>query len=227
MKTKAVKGTNNFDRIRNVLVAVFWIFLILLVLINRDRITIESIVHFTPENMLAAALIMLGLFTLKSITFFIYGSLLYVASGILFPLQMAIIVNLAGTFLMSTIPFWIGKTSGGKVLDHLIQKNPKLDILREIPGKNEFFVSFFVRIIGMLPADIVSMYLGASGIRYSRYIIGSMLGLFPAMLSFSVMGMSIQDVTSPAFIISAGCEIGLMVISITIYLILRSKKKRK
>ena len=227
MKTEAVKGTNNFDRIRNVLVAVFWIFLILLVLINRDRITIESIVHFTPDNMLAAALIMLGLFILKSITFFIYGSLLYVASGILFPLPMAIIVNLAGTLLMSSIPFGIGKTSGGKVLDHLIQKNPKLDILREIPGKNEFFVSFFVRIIGMLPADIVSMYLGASGIRYNRYIIGSMLGLFPAVLSFSVIGMSIQDVTSPAFIISAGCEIGLMVISITIYLILRSKKKRK
>ena len=227
MKTEAVKGSNNFDRIRNTLVAAFWIFLILLVLINRDRITIESIVRFTPENMLAAALIMFCFFALKSITFFIYGGLLYVASGILFPLPMAIIVNLAGTFLMSSIPFLIGKKSGGKVLDHLIQKNPKLDILREIPGKNEFFVSFFVRIIGMLPADIVSMYLGASGIRYSRYIIGSLLGLFPAVLSFSVMGMSIQDVTSPAFKISAGCEIGLMVISIVIYLILRSKKKRK
>jgi len=69
-----------------------WIFaigivlcLVSLVLRFRNEITLERIVHFTPKSRWAAALVMLCLFAIKSFSVFIYGGILYTASGILFP----------------------------------------------------------------------------------------------------------------------------------------------
>lgn len=169
---------------------------------------------------------MLLLFSIKSVSIVIYGGLLYAASGIMFSLPVAILVNTTGTVLMVSIPFFIGKRAGKDTMNKLVEKNPKLEVLREVPSKNELFISVFVRLIGMLPGDLVSMYLGASGVHYSKYITGSMIGLFPAIISFSVMGMSADDISSPAFIISTAFEIGLMILSIAIYFIWRKKQKR-
>lgn len=223
----SANGKSIVKLIRNSIIALFWLLLIVLCFINRDKITVESILSFTPENKLAAILIVFLLFAVKSVTFFIYGGILYAASGIMFPLPLAIFVNLIGTIIMTTIPFFIGKKGGTRAIDKLIEKYPRLRILRDIPNKNEMFVSFFVRIVGCLPADPLGIYLGASGIRYSRYLCGTLLGLSSAMITFSVMGMSINDVTSPAFIISAAIEIGLMVLSISLYLLWRCRNKKK
>lgn len=204
----------------------FWLLIILLCLINRDKITVESIVNFTPKNTAAAIGIMLLMFSLKSILIVIYGGLLYAASGIMFSLPVAVLVNTMGTVLMVSIPFFIGKKAGNSAINMLVEKNPKLEILREAPNKNELFVSFFFRIIGILPADLVSMYLGASGISYEKYIAGTLMGLFPAIISFSIMGMSANDISSPYFIISAAFEIGLMVFSIVMYFAWRRKGRK-
>lgn len=211
----------------NGIAVAFWLVLILLCLMYRDEITVERIVAFTPENTLVAALVMLCLFALKSISIFIYSGLLYAASGILFPLPLAILVNILGSVIMATIPFVIGQRSGTALVTKLIEKHPKLKLMKEIPNQNDFFVSFFVRIIGILPSDIVGMYLGAADIGYRRYIVGTILGMLPATVTFCIMGMQIQDVTSPAFLISLGFELCLMVVSTTAYAIWMKKVKRK
>ena len=204
----------------------FWASLVLVCFIYRDEITVERIVNFTPENPVFAICIILMLFALKSVSMVIYGGILYVVSGILFSLPTAIAVNLIGGIIMSSIPFWIGKRFGAKRIDHLAQRNPKLELLRTLPQKNEWFVSFFVRIVGGLPGDLVSMYLGSSNLRYIRYICGTMTGLLPSIIIFTVMGMSIDDVSSPAFKISIGCKIGLTALSLILCFIWEKRKAR-
>lgn len=216
-----------FKRIRNTAIIVFWLLLIVICLINKDKITVDSIVNFTPDNTFIAILIMFFLFAFKSITFVVYGGILYAASGIMFSLPTAIAVNFFGTIIMTTIPFFIGRKIGTDAIISLTEKYPRLKNLRDIPNKNEIMVSFFVRIIGCIPADPLGIYLGATGIRYSRYMCGTLLGLSSAIITFSIMGMSIKDVTSPAFIISLTVEITLMLLSIVIYLLLRRKAKQK
>ena len=63
---------------------------------------------------------------------------------------------------MTGVPFFIGKRTGTKLLDKLIQKNGRLRQLQSIESQNEFFVSFAVRMLGLLPGYLVGMYLGAS-----------------------------------------------------------------
>lgn len=224
-QTATVKNLGSI--LRKVIVICLWLSIIVVCFIYKDEITVERIVNFTPENSVLTAIIMLCLFALKSITFFIYGGIFYAANGILFSLPVAILMNIAGTIIMTSIPFLIGKKVGNNALEQLTQKSPKLEILKDIPNKNEFFVSFFVRIVGLLPGDLVGMYLGASGISYSRYFLGTQLGLLPAVIAFSVMGMSIDDPASPMFIISACFEVGLMILSVVLFYILKKRQKRK
>ena len=186
----------------------------------------ENIVNFTPEDPFIAVGVILLLFALKSVSVVIYSGILYAVSGLLFPLPIAIAVNLAGSVVMTTIPFLIGKRSGVKMMDRLIKRNSKLEILRSVPKQNELLISFFVRCVRVLPSDLVSMYLGANRFHYVWYMIGTIVGLLPEFIGYSVMGKSIQDVSSPAFRISAGVEIFLMILSVSIFYIWRRRKKR-
>jgi uncharacterized membrane protein YdjX (TVP38/TMEM64 family) len=136
-------------------------------------------------------------------------------------------VNLIGTVIMTTVPFFIGKRSGCKIIDRLIKKKPKLSFIREMTYNREFFLAFFIRIIGLLPADMVGMYLGASGMRYNRYILGTLLGLAPAVISFSVIGMSIDDPRSTLFIAAVCFELGLAVLSLVLFIIIRKRRQKK
>lgn len=214
-------------RIHTVLICCIWAAVIVLFLIYRDRITIESIVSLAPENTVATSVVLLLLSAVKSITFVDYSGLIYAASGILFPLPYAIFINTLGTIVMTTIPFFIGRKSGGQGIRTLIAKYPKMSILLEIPQKNEVFVSCLVRIIGCLPSDPVGMFLGASGIRYFPYLCGTLIGFAPTIVAFSVMGGNINDVSSPAFIISAVFMVAMIVLSVVLYLIRKAKSRKK
>lgn len=220
MKQKGLR-----KRLRTVGGIVFWGMLVLICFLFRDRISVDAIVNFSPNQPLLAVGIMLLLFSVKSLLFVIYGGILYAACGIMFSLPVAIAVNLAGTVLMTSIPFFVGRLAGRGFLSRLTDRYPKLEVLRQIPRKNPFFVSFFVRMIGLLPADGVGMYLGAGRMPYGPYLAGTLLGLLPSVVAFSVMGMSADDPTSPAFRISLGFEIGLTVFALLLYLIRKKRKK--
>lgn len=203
-----------------------WAALIIFCIVNRDKITAEGIVGFVPQNSWLSVFVLLALFAVKSISVVIYSGILYAASGILFSLPVAIIINILGTVIMVTIPYLIGRKAGTPLLERLVAKNPKLTVIRDFPSQNDLFVSFFVRIVGCLPGDLVCMYLGADRLNYPRYLIGSLLGSMSAVISFAIMGMNADDITSPGFLISLGIEFLLMVGSIVFGLVFSKRRKR-
>ena len=213
--------------VQNTFAIVFWAAIVILCLIYKAQITVDNIVAYVPDNMLVAAVFMLMLFAVKSVLVFVYCGLLYAVCGILFPVPIAILVNIFGSLIMATIPFWIGKKAGIKLVDGLLQNHPKLKFLKDTPNKTPFFMSFFVRIIGILPSDIIGLYFGAAGVRYKSYIIGAIIGMLPQTVTFCLMGMSINDVTSPEFMISFVCELSLIVVSTIMYVIWMKRMKNK
>ena len=128
---------------QNTFAIVFWAVIVILCLIYKDQITVDNIVAYAPDNMFVAAVVMLMLFAVKSVLVFVYCGLLYAASGILFPVPIAILVNILGSLVMAAIPFWIGKRAGVKLVDGLLQNHPKLKFLKDAPNKSPFFMSFF------------------------------------------------------------------------------------
>lgn len=194
--------------------------------IYRDKITAAEITKLTPANQVTAALMMLLLFGVKSFCIFIYCGILYAASGMIFPLPIAFAVNICGTVIMTSIPYWFGRKTDMHYMDELIGKYPKMAFLKAAQGKDSFFLSFITRIVGILPSDLVSAFFGASTIPYKKYILSTVLGFLLMVSAFTMMGMSVHDVTSPTFIAAASAEVLIMIISCIFYAVVRKKNQK-
>lgn len=213
-----------FQNFRVAVPLAFWAALIAVCFVFRDKITVDTIVCYAPEQALPAVLVLLMLYALKSVSIVIYSGILNIAGGIMFPLSLALPVNILGTAIIVAIPFVMGRKMGSGALERLIQRHPKLHILTEFPQKNAFLTSLFIRLLGVLPSDLVGIYLGASGIGFKEYLLGSVLGMLPSVCAFTVMGSSIHAPGSIQFIISLVCELCCGVLSVLLFFLLKRKK---
>ena len=199
-ETPYIKQMGKPDFLKKGIVVFLWLGLIVLCIIYRNELTIERIVNFTPEDTLLAIFIMLALFTLKGSTVFMNGNVLYAACGVMFSLPVAVTVNMAGTAIMTTIPFCIGRKGGSRAMEKLTLRYKKLRLLRDAPKQNEFFFTLILRLLGLLPCEIVGVYLGSCKLRYINYIGGTLLGLLPAAIAFGIIGEYASEPSSPQFI---------------------------
>lgn len=190
-----------------------------------EGFSVQTILDGSPEQPALAALFLLGLFALKSLSVLLPLAVLFVAGGVLFPMPAAIAVSTAGVAVAITIPYLLGRHAGGGFARQLAAKHPRIRTLQELQRRNDFFFSFMTRIIGVLPCDLVSLYLGASGVPYGKYLAGGLLGLLPDVIAITVLGASISDPRSPAFLISGGCVLAIIVVSLLFYH--RYKKRLK
>ena len=194
---------------------------------NRDKITIASIVSYTPDDPVLAAAVMIALFTLKGCTVLLNGNVLYAASGVLFSLPVAMAVNSIGTVLMTTIPFFIGRKSGADMMESLVKKYKKLELVRNAPRHNEFVFTLFIRVLGILPCEPMGMYLGACGLRYRNFILGTMLGLAPAIAAYAIIGEYAAIPTSPQFVIAAVFQLSTTLCSLLAAFVWRKRNKKQ
>lgn len=196
-------------------------------LFSGKEITAESLLDFAPEQPVFAALFVVLLYAFKSLTVFFPIIILNVLGGFLFEPVHALIINAIGVLVELAVPYWIGRASGTSFANKLCQKHPKLGELVSASTGNRFFMSFFLRVIGCLPGDAVSMYFGASKIPFWTCLVGSFLGTLPSMIAATLLGMNITDPSSPMFWISTGLTVGISVISLLIYWIWKRARKKK
>ena len=185
-----------------ILVAVIWLAVIVIGFLYRDRFTVENISSLDLGNAVLTVLVMLGLFALKSLSIVMYCGILYAASGVLFPLPMAVTVNITGTVIMASIPYLFGRKLGAPAVEKLRESYPKLIYIQDLHRNNDFFYTLLLRSLNVLPLDIVSMYLGATGTNYVFFLLGSITGMLASCILFPVLGMNITAPGSPPFIIA-------------------------
>ena len=209
---------------RNVVLGLIWVGIIVILFIHRKELSAEGIARYTPKNPWLAAIVMLALFALKSLSIVIYSGLLYAANGILFPLPVAIVLNLIGTVIMVSLPYLIGKRTGASAVDEIRAKYPKAEAIHDLRAKNDFLFAFLVR-MARLPSDVASLYMGAVHVEYKKYLLGSLLGMLPHTITYPIIGMSIRDIRSPQFIISLCAEIAYILVTSAVYTLYRKKNQ--
>ena len=196
-------------------------------LFSGEEITAESLLIFAPEEPLYAALFLVLLYAFKSLTVLFPIIVLNVLGGFLFEPVHALIINSVGVLVELTIPYWIGRASGAEFADKLCKKHPKLAEIIGEGSNNNFFMSFFLRVISCLPGDAVSMYFGARKVPFWTCLLASFLGTFPGMVAATLLGMNITDPSSPMFWVSIGLTVGISVISFLVYFLWRRAKKKE
>ena len=145
-------------------------------------LTQQDLVGWLPQNRVLAALAIIALYAVKSLTVFFPLLTLYLLSGVIFPLPIAILVNVLGLTACDTLPYLIGKSLGNEFLKRIRAKYPKLEALETLHRKGAFPFAALARSAGMLPGDIVSVYFGCVHLNYPAYLAGSILGLAPPWL---------------------------------------------
>lgn len=184
-----------------VIIAV-WLAAVVLYIANRDKISIRFIVDNSPSNGILAALFIWALLAVKSLTVVVSSAIMFIASGMMFPVYIAVPVNIVGSIVMITIPYLIGKRKSNSAIADLTRRYPKLNKLHDFRTRNDILCMFLIRITGLVPSDPVSLYMGACNEDYLRFVTGSVLGMLPGMILVTLFGNEIGDVSSPFFMIA-------------------------
>ena len=132
----------------------------------------------------------------------------------LLTLPLAFAVNTAGLAVCVSLPFLLGQRMGVDVQGALLRRWPQLARLGELERESAFHLLALVRAMGLLPCDAVSLWFGASGMRYGPYLAGSLAGMLPMMLAETALGAAVQEAGSWQFWTAAGCGAVLAVLSL-------------
>lgn len=181
----------------------------------------ETIVEYAPARPSLAALALLGMYAVKSISVFLPMLPLQLAAGIMFPRSAAVAVNAAGYAIGAAISYRRGLSAGAEAIDELLEKYPRLSgLIRGNRGSN-VFLTFILRVVGTLPMDVTSMYLGSTRVAFTPYMLATMAGALPKIIAITLIGDSITRPGSRDFLISTALTAVLSLLSLLVFLIYR------
>ena len=204
------------DNIRKYLPAVLLLVLLLFCIRYREDLSVERILSYTPEEPVKAALLMLGLYAVKSVSFIFPIAILQLAVGHLFSTGTALLVNFLGRAVTLALPYWMGRFSGASMVESLTAKYPKLKTVVDYQNGNSLYISFFMRTLN---------FFGAEKIPFGTYMAGGVLGTLPGVILATIFGANIKNPKSPAFWLSAVFLVMISVFSILIHMHISRKKK--
>jgi uncharacterized membrane protein YdjX (TVP38/TMEM64 family) len=190
--------------------------------LRNGNITTEMLLSYTPKNKWLAALVILLLFALKSQTVIILYAVVATATGVIFDLPTALAVNTAGTVICISIPYFIGRGSGGVLVQSLFKKSAKLQKIYEENQDNTFLASLIMRALN-LSNDLLGLFFGSLRVPYFEYLASSFIGIVPAMVLYTVLG-TILIFCPRLFLVCSALELLSIVAA---WLLLRMKKRKK
>lgn len=172
-----------------------------------------------------AYLAVIGVYALKSVVFVVPAMMIYVSVGISFDTPIALLLNFIGLAVEVTITFFLGKFLGGEYVRKLLEKNKGGQKLLNVKTKTKNSFLFVARVVPAFPIDFTSLFLGSSDFKFISYFLISMLGIYPRVLLFTIIGDSIYKYIPKELIIK------LIIIAIPVaiigFVIYRSLKKRR
>ena len=164
-------------------------------------ITAADITAIMPVNKYLAFLLIMALYGVKSLTIFFPIVALNIAVGAMYPLKYAFLINLAGSITAVTVPYLIGVVCKETLTVKLKDKYKNIQKLEDYRSDNQVIFTYVTRAVGFLPCDILSWYMGNVRMNYFYYLIGSLLGMLPAMILNTIFGEKLkQGITSEVII---------------------------
>lgn len=191
--------------------------LMTLFMLRNGASAIDTLVDQFHDRIWLTTLAFMGLFLLKSVSFGLPFTLLYIGVGSLYPLGWALVVNVVGIVVNMQIPYLLGRYAGGSLVQRLLGKFPSLGKLEAFSQRSSLLFSFMVKFIGKIPHEITNALLGSLKVPYASYVVGGVLGLLPTMVATTLVGASLDNPASPLFIGSVVLVLVLAGVSYGLY----------
>lgn len=140
------------------------------------------------ESFAVAVISILGVYLLKSVTFVVPASIVYIAVGMAFDWWVALIINTAGIALEVISTYFLGRIMGGKRVVEKVEKTKYGEKLLKMQSKNKVSALLAIRFLPVFPIDIVSLLLGAMRTGFGQYMAVSLIGILPRVFLFTILG---------------------------------------
>ena len=111
-------------------------------------------------------------------------SVLIVVMAIVYGPVLGPIYTLSGAALSGTVTFWIGRKLGRETVRKLAGR--RVNDLSRALGKRGFLPVVVARLLPVGPYSIVNVVAGASHIGWRNFLLGTVIGLAPGVITTSV-----------------------------------------
>ncbi len=192
MKEKFFRSSHALGLAARITAAVFIIALIIWKYDDLQNIDIRALVD-SSSSVFAAVGLIWGVYLLKSVTFVLPASLIYIAVGMCFPAHWAILINAVGIIIEVSVSYFFGIIMGGPYVKNKLEKNKYGEKILKLQEKNKLSAIFVIRVLPVFPIDLVSLLLGAVRMKFLHYFLISLGGILPRVILFTVLGDGIYD----------------------------------
>lgn len=199
----------NTNKILKKLSGIF-LLLLLIVIINyymqKTGYTAEDIKNYISSFGIWSPLVFIILFTLVPLTLF-PDALLAIAGGMAFGLIPGFIYTMVGAACGATLAFMIARLAGNTVITRF--KSHNLKEVQNLLTRNGFWIVLYLRLIPLIPFDIISYGAGLTPIKYRDFILATLLGIIPGVLVYVNLGDKSLAIGSADFYVAIALLIGL------------------
>ena len=191
---------------------------------QKDCLQCLSVQTFTPDVIRHfigsfgpwAIIVYVLLYTINTVSMLPPIAFMSLSAGFLFGPIFGFIALTLGSFLGTSVTFFIARYFGGEFVDKFT-KGKAVEFQQKI-SKNGFLVILPIRLIGFPPWELVNYASGLSKISYKDYISATMIGIMPAIIIqvFFSHRLSSFNLKDPTLYVAVGAFVLLAVIPMII-----------
>ena len=121
-----------------------------------------------------------------------------VAAGLIYGALVGSIVVLFLTVVLSVIPFLVARKLGKEWVEKKVEDFNVEKYLNKI-NENSFIILFYLRLIPSIPYEFQNYIAGLTNITIIKYMLATLLGIFPIIFILTYLGNSLTDVGGREF----------------------------
>ena len=119
------------------------------------------------------------------------------AAGLLFGSVLGVAIAVSATALAAVVAFWLVRLTGGALVERFADRGPVVWTRQRLDRSGLLAVTS-LRLIPALPFSLLNYAAGLSGVRFTPYLLGTVLGTAPGTIALVVLGDAVTGRVSPA-----------------------------
>ena len=168
--------------------------------IRRELAELEVQISMIDNKWLLVLVVFL-LFSIKSFVPIYPTPTVCFLTGAVLPMYVSVPVNTVGFGILLLIRYYTGKRFGAGRAWKLVRKNDRMRRLIEQNGKGNSSLLIILRLLPMMPVNTISSVYGSLDFGLSRFLVLSVIGYLPKIISFTFIGRNVFDPLSAEFIV--------------------------
>ena len=183
----------------------------------------KDVVRYIRDMKPFSEIIYLLIFVIKPFFVFIPANAVFIMGSMVFGPLEGSVLSIMWLWVSGTVAFYLAKFLGKDFVHKILGK--RLVKIDDKLGKDGFRVLFMLRLPPVIPYDPLSYACGFTEIKYSHFILASILGVAPETICYSILGKNFRTPFTPEFLI----PICILIIGTLSYkpIMNRLKKKRE